>query len=280
MIARNIHLDITDEEEAPSALPEAAPAERPLPRLRDVTNDPLREYRSRPGAVRPLPDSVASLILSKKGRCIVENHQIVASIDGVERAYSSRDSVVIAELNGKGVKVLWFANRRKTDCIHLFSNNGTYLETLPLKQDAQWFSNDAVSQEAMAAAVSHRKRDARRLGELHAPDIAAAAAREAHNGREIAAKVREDERIVRTFAAPEAPSASGERAPAGAFAKADRFCAVEAAVERARGVIAEQATERNRLANEAVSFADFRPGAEAEEEPTSGEALSPSDFLP
>lgn len=244
MIARNIHF--TAEDAAPDRKDEATaiPAACALPRLREVTNDPLREYAARPGEVRALPDSVAALILSKSGECFVENHAITASIDGVSRVYSARDSVVIAELNGKKVKVLWYANRRKPDCIHLVTANGHYIETLPVKGEALPFSNDEISRKVFSDAVAHRNRDARHLEELHAPDIAAAAKRAEHNASELASKVREDERMVRIFPA----SAGGDRpvqladnietAPARGretnFPKADRLCAVEAAVDRAR----------------------------------------------
>ncbi len=218
---RNIHI---------SAEPDETPGVRALPRLRDVTNDPLREYASRAGAVEPLPDSVAALILSKKGRCIVERGQIKATIGGVEREYASRTSMVIAELNGTGRRVLWFANRRKPECIHLCTDDGVYLETIPLKGEAAWFSQDETSQAALATAVAHRQAEARRLTEIHAPDIAAATAREQHNAGELANRVREDERTVRTFAAPAAPV----QAARSVFPKAEALAAVDRQLDESR----------------------------------------------
>jgi len=304
MTPRNIHFTTDEISAEESNSPEGSKQAKPaLPRLRSVTNDPLREYAARPGVVRPLPDAVAALILSRKGKCIVENHQIVASVGGVERVYSSRDSVVIAELNGTKIPVYWLINRRKPDCLHLVSKNGEYLETLPLKADGQWFSNDAVSQEAMAAAVSHRKRDARRLAELHAPDAAAALAREQHNAGEIERKVREDERTVHIFPASpdstttfptttpgsdrrsdsDADTAQETIAPGhrrGTFPKAERFCAAEAAVERARG---RRASTKSEAARHAARAADItKLFTTGEEEPEPGPAKAPrslEDFL-
>jgi hypothetical protein len=241
---RNIHIIAEDEGRGSKA--EGA-------RLREVTNAPLREYAARPGCVEPLPDSVAALILSRKGRCIVERGQIKATIDGVERDYASRESLVIAEMDGTGRKVLWFANRRKPDCIHLCTNQGVYIETIPLKSEAAWFAQDAASREAHATAVSHRQAQARRLAEIHAPDIAAAAARERHNADELEKKVREDERIVRSFPAEgRGPKVEGTEGPA--FARADAGVAAMAGADDRRERHAEQVVSEERRRSTALSL--------------------------
>lgn len=273
MTARNIHIAAAETEDAAMTRPE-----RLLPRLRERTNDPAREYASRPGTVRPLPDSVAALILCKTGRRVVERHQIIAAVDGVERAYSSPDSIIIAELNGTGKKVLWVGNRRKPDCIHLLSDRGDYLETLPLKGEATWFSQDEASQAALAAAAAHRRREMQRLQMLHESDTAEAAAREAHNRAEIEAEVQ---RIVHTFPRASAEAARADEAAESAaprFGKAHRICAAEAAVEKARGRMADDEMTRQTLAREAAPIGDFLEAGRVQE-PEEEAALSPTDFL-
>jgi len=182
---RNIHL--------PDPQPTPAPAAG-LPRLRSVTNDPAREYAQRPGEVEPLPDSIAALILCKRGYAIVERHQIKVTMDTKTYFFASSASVTIAEKNGTGEKVLWVINRHAPDVLHILGRDGEYIESIPRKGRADWFSNDAASKEALAETRRMRQRDMTRLQQIHQPDTAAALEREQDNTRRVA-------KLVNTFPA-------------------------------------------------------------------------------
>jgi len=220
--ARNIHLAaLAAEPDAPRA---ETRAQETAPRLRAVTNDPAREYAQRPGEVERLPDNVAALILCKVGRALVERHQIKVKLEKRELVFSSPHSVVITEKNGTGQRVLWALNRRAPELLHLLNEDGSYIETLPLKGEAQWFGDDEASQKAMAAAKSHMARDMARLAYLHQPDTAAAAAAAQHNAAEVA-------RLVQTFPAADATAPS--RVPAASTPAGHRAASI--APEHARG---------------------------------------------
>lgn len=167
-----------------------------------MTNDPAREYEQRPGMVERLPDAVAALILCKTGFARIERHQIKVKIDLEEYVFASSRSVTIAEKNGTGERVLWAINRHSPDILHILTEDGGYVESVPLKGKGEWFNPD--NSEALAEAARMRKRDMARLALLHEPDTANALAREQHNAAEV-------RRIVNTFS-PEPRFAEVRRA--------------------------------------------------------------------
>lgn len=229
-------------------------------RLRRVTNDPASEYAARLGAVAPLPNSVAALILCKKGWAKIERHQIKVTLDGEDFVFTSRDSVVIAAKNGTGERVLWALNRRAPDLLHLLTNDGRYVESVPRKGEAQWFSQDAASGNAYAEAQAMIQRDARRLRDLHASDTTTAAETAQQNAAEV-------HRIVQTFpsAAPErqqsaAPEQSGVRVN---FAKADEITsAMEAGETQRTHHVARVVTTARRIDAETRDLSDLLPHPE------------------
>lgn len=166
-----------------------------MPRLRSRTNDPTREYASRAGEVQPLPDSVAALILCRKGWAKIERQQIKVTLDGQELLFASRDSISIAEHNGTGRRVLWALNRRAPEVLHILTDQGAYVESIPRKGEAQWFDQGDASRAAHGDAQAMLQRDIARLKELHRPAMESADADARHN----AAQVR---RLVQTFPAP------------------------------------------------------------------------------
>jgi hypothetical protein len=172
--------------------PKATQEQHSLPRLREKTNDPATEYAQRPGAVRAISDAVAACILCKSGKAIVERQQIKIQLDNETYFFTSPDSVTIAEKNGTGERVLWVINRQNPDALHILTADGAYVETLPRKGEAAWFSNDTESKRAFADATRLRNRDIARMQELHKPDTRAAIGAAIHNAAEIA-------RVVDTF---------------------------------------------------------------------------------
>lgn len=169
-------------------------AERVAPRTRRVTNDPAREYAQRSGEVEPLPNSIAALILCKKGWAKIERHQIKITLDGEELVFASRDSLVIAAQNGTGERVLWALNRRAPELLHLLTAQGAYIESVPRKGEAQWFDSGEASRAAYGDAQAQIQRDARQLRELHTGDTAAAT-------RDAQDNAATTHRLIQTFPA-------------------------------------------------------------------------------
>jgi len=155
----------------------------PLPKLRERTNDPLTEYAQRPGEVTPISDAVAACILSKSGYAVV---------DGETYLFSSPDSVTILAKNGTGEKVPWVLNRQKADALHILTALGEYVETIPLKGQSIWWSNDTESKRAISDARRLQNHGMQRMQELHKPDTRQAVADAQHNAAEIS-------RVVSTF---------------------------------------------------------------------------------
>lgn len=204
-----------------------------LPRLRFVTNDPTREYASRAGAVERLPDAVAALILCKTGLVKVERHQITIELNGEKLAFSSPNSVTIADKNGTGERVLWAMNRLRKDAIHILTADGAYVETIPRKGEGAWFESTAESKQALADARSHINRDMERMQILHAPETRQAAEDAQHNAAEI-------RRLVVTF--PAFDAADGDTRD---FEKAEAFSRAEVKTESRREAARREAAQRS-----------------------------------
>lgn len=261
----NIHV-------APAADSQLSTTGPQLPRLRTLTNDPAREYAQRPGEVERLPDSVAALILCKKGFSQVTRNGI--SVEGITRKplkFWHEDSVTIQEKAGSNEKVLWVLNRLQPDVIHILTSAGAYVETIPLDEKAEWFE---PTMKVLAAKRRSQQRSIDRLRELHAPDteeaIAAATANDTamksavhifpHDDHKAQPQGRARSIDPETVREPsstgqrsnlgthkpetvELPSRAGgrSRSPArGAFAKADRIHEIQQHLHTARTAHAER----------------------------------------
>jgi hypothetical protein len=250
MIARSIHPTPPPQDDAPSvsaAVEEGV--ERPLPRLRELTNDPAREYTARAGETEPLPDSVAALILCRKGWAKVERHQITVTLDGNELQFTSRDSLVIASKNGTGERVLLAINRRAPDVLHILTDDGRYIESIPRKGEAQWFDAGETSSAAIGTARAHLQRDMARYAELHAPSRDAAAADAAHNAAEV-------HRLVQTFPLDRGPE---QERTSGPFPKAEEITRAIDNVERQRSQDEAARTRRRKITGGLGAFRKDQP---------------------
>jgi hypothetical protein len=192
-----------------------------LPRLREKTNDPLTEYGQRPGQVERLPDSVAAIILCKSGASVVRRHEISVTLNKTEYIFKSADSLVLRAKNGTDEKVVWLVNRMRPDVLHLLTNDGRYIESVPLKGEAQWFSNDDESQRALSDAKRSIGHDLADMKELHGIDTAKAVEDARYNAGSI-------HTLTRTFPTTDTPEAKA-CAP-----RADDVMASVARVDQAR----------------------------------------------
>lgn len=160
-----------------------------LPRLRSLTNDPSREYAQRPGEVERLPDSIAALILCKKGFSKVQRNGIV--VEGISRKplkFWCEHSVTIATKAGTNEKVLWTLNRLQPDLLHILTPAGAYVETIPLDGKVPWFDAEAT-QKVLGAKRRSQNRIIERVQQLHAPDSEDAAEAATANEAEMKSAV-------------------------------------------------------------------------------------------
>ncbi|HEX4084346.1 MAG TPA: hypothetical protein VHY22_05510 [Chthoniobacteraceae bacterium] len=226
---RNIHF--TPDLSADNTAQPSQEAHPRLPRLRERTNDPLTEYRQRPGQVERLPDSVAALILCHKGRSVVERSQIKVTMEKKDYVFASADSLMIHAKNGTGEKVTWVMNRQNPDALHLLSDSGEYIETVPLKGQVAWFDTSDAAKRELADRRRAIARDKERLQELHIEDTARAVADARHNAGQV-------HHLVATFPAASNPAASAPRADRAAAAMHGVDQARETRVTRKRDLAA------------------------------------------
>jgi hypothetical protein len=172
MELRNIHFAPPADEPQPAAptpTPESVAAALPeRMKLRKVSLSPLEEYARRDGNVRPISDALAACILSFKGRAEVnaKGVKIDRKTFGVEKVFWHPDSIICSDLGSRERKWIYFINRNKPDRIHLFDDQGRYIETLPEKTMPA-----ALDLEAQAKSIADDKRaiarNARHLQNLH-----------------------------------------------------------------------------------------------------------------
>lgn len=181
---RNIHV-------RPQPAPEAE--EITLPRERRITNDPAREFVARPGAVRGLPNEIAALILARQEFREVTRNGI--TIDG--RTFWHENSITIATKAGTKERVLITYNRHQPEVIHVLTNDGAYIESIPQKGKAEFFDPQSTARE-LGAVRRDQARVMNRLAELHGPDAMETLQRERANLGQM-------QRSVSTFDSPDAP---------------------------------------------------------------------------
>jgi hypothetical protein len=202
-----------------SPAPVAAESEDLRLKLRTVAVSPHEEYLLRPGEVRPIANELAAAILSKKGRAEITLKGIV--VDRVElggrNIYWHEDSIVCNDLSARDRKIYYVLNPLLPDIVHLLTDQGAYIESLPLK-----FKPEVLNTDQQAAEVAKQNRQigraASRLQELHGNSTKERIA-------ELQANSREMQRVVQTLPAPCTPgappmqparSAVGEQVAAGA----------------------------------------------------------------
>lgn len=176
-------------------------------RTRRVSVSPLEEYQLRPGAVRPIPDFLAAVILSFSGRAEITANGIVVDRKkelGRRITYHHPDSVICNDLSRRERKWFYVLNRQNPDRVHILDENGNYVETLPEK-----FMPHALDNKEQAAVAAAYKRQIRRVAShlqgLQSEETEAAIENLRHNAETMT-------RYVQTFDAP-ASSPSDLRPP-------------------------------------------------------------------
>lgn len=202
---RNIHFpgqaaaaDISsayDDIPAPAS-PLAPPTAAARLKLRTVAVSPAEEYALRGGEVRPIPDSLAALILSRSGRVEINLKGVVVERKdlGGRCTYWHPDSRVCSDLSARSRKIFYVLNIHRPEVIHLLDEAGAYLESLPLKERPAVLDHHAQEVEARK---NHRAiaRAAEHLQRLHADDTREALDALRHNAEAT-------RRVVQTLPQP------------------------------------------------------------------------------
>lgn len=182
-----------------------------MPKLREVTNSPFQEYAARSGDVTPLPDNVAALICSFKGRAKVQRNGIK-----VERKELSNDPLFfwhedsLTCLGKQGDHVLYVLNPNTLDCIHIMDTKGRYLETVVRKNQPDILDTKAAAKE-IGKHRAYMTRQQNRLTSLHGEDTDEILKRHRDNTEEMSRSTQihpaEVEEPVTTTAPRQMPTA-------------------------------------------------------------------------
>lgn len=217
---RNITFNTGSAEFIPLETTAAAPS-TPEPsaditlRTRRVTVSPHEEYQLRQGEVRPISSELAAAILSFKGRAVIANKGVIVDRKdiGGRYTYFHEDSITLNDFSSREKKLWYVINRLIPDVLHLLNEDGTYIESLPLRERPAVLDNAAQAKQA-SENKTIINRAAKRLQDLHAEDTREALETMAENSREML-------RVVQTLPAPSAQpvqparSITGEAAAAG-----------------------------------------------------------------
>ena len=140
-------------------------------KLRTVAVSPAEEYALRSGEVRPIPDSLAALILSRSGRAEITLKGVVADCKAIggRHTYWHPDSRVCSDLSFRSRKIFYVLNIHRPEVLHVLDDAGTYLESLPLKERPAVLDNEA-QEKVMRGQQRAITRAAEHLQRLHAED--------------------------------------------------------------------------------------------------------------
>lgn len=258
------HAHVSHVEQPSSLDPRVSDLDLPAQRLRTriITVSPAEEYALRPGKVRPITDAFAAMILSYQGRAEVTAKGLVVDRKelGARRTYHHPDSIICNDLSSRERKWFYVLNRQNPDRVHILSDQGEYIETLPLA-----FMPQVLNREEQAAVAAAHKRQIRRvsrhLQELQSDATAQAIEDLRHNAEHMT-------RYVQTFDAPagadrhQAPEPAPD-SPLGRVLSYDR-AHKQAAARRASTLDLGRAIATTR----AAGTADFSPQSQARDLPS------------
>lgn len=166
---RNIHFS------APTA------PDQGLPREREVTNSPAREYEQRSGAVERISDELAATILCAKRMATVTRGEIKLEINKRKYKFFHSDSITLRGYTGETrVPVVFNRLENPPLYIHVMTRDGVYVETLPRKGLASFFSSDTSGRE-LAAIRRYYAHVQGRLQHVHESDSERAMEDARHN---------------------------------------------------------------------------------------------------
>jgi hypothetical protein len=250
MHLRNPHFATEPAQEVCAEVAESVAAMPPM-KLRTVTLSPREEYGRRPGATETIPDALAAMILSRKTRVEVTLKGVTVREGTLRRRYWHADSPLCNRIgSGETMRVFAVWNRLDPSRIHLLTDDGRYLETLPEEGKAVWFDREEGAKEL----ANHRRTISRvydHLQRVHDTDSEAAVDRARSNAAAA-------ETVLRTTMNFEAPEAAMQEAAGPVATKrrgTSRMETAEAIAAADRGTTRVQAEAAQRR-NEVDAFFD------------------------
>jgi hypothetical protein len=235
MQIRNITFGADMGEEQPAATSASAPmthdpsTHAPLRlRLRSVAVAPHEEYLLRSGEVRPISNELHAFILSKKGRAKITLKGIVVDREDMDGAnvYWHEDSILCNDLSARERRVFYVINPLQPDVVHLLSDAGAYIESLPRKCKPEVL-NIAQQQAEIAKQNRFTSRVQARLQHLHGKETAQRLA-------DMQANSSEMQRVIQTLPAPAGVPRSAPAPATGAARQAAQRMAELAAFRTMR----------------------------------------------
>ncbi len=281
----------------------STPSVRFKPRSRLITRSPDEEWEARlekqttPEGVSPieaLPDALAALIMQTQQTLKVTRNGIKITILGKDYVYWHESSAT-CNPSMMGQKVLVTYDPDNLAFIHIIAGDGRYVETIPLKTDKAWYSEEAWKDVAANKRVAQAVHD--RLKLLHGPTSRKIADRARHNAETLqsvhtfphprtvgASSNPENERLAGEDPAPAPDTLSNTRSRGGEFPLAERI-----AYEHSQALDAHERFQSNQTnaLQEAIagnrSLEDLIPEADESitdiETETEHEASAPVDAM-
>jgi hypothetical protein len=177
-------------------------------RLRKVKLSPADEYLLRGGNPRPIPMSLAALILSKTGKAEVKPKGVLVDRKDFGRHYFWHpDSRLCNDLSHRNRKVIYVYSPLQPELIHCLDEQGRYLETLPRLVPVDAFDQDATK-KAHAAKARQISRVAAHLQRIKQPESDAAL-------ETISKNITEMQRVVQITKSPVSPETQPAPSPLG-----------------------------------------------------------------
>lgn len=239
------------------------------PNFHELNFSPREELAVRRRTVLPtvkLPDHAVALLMQEQEFKVVRGNKIRIEVNGVKRDYTHVNSLVCQAAN-EGQRFLISYALDFPEAIFALTDDGAYVETIPLKGTVKWFDSPATSQ-AIAEKGTKIQRARAVLEQVHAPDTLARVERASRNlqrirsteAHEVATELdrvlRRAERIVKP-PAPPAPEDEDKRT------RPLYVRTYDSPADSARGinpdVIASNARAEGSSSEEAVSSPRFKP---------------------
>lgn len=280
---RNIHFqrfsvaDAAAAESTPMEAPRLARRSMPdVARYRKVPRSPDEEFRYRVqkhGTPIHFSQAVIALVLQKQSFAEVGPSGVSITYQKAKYKFWHENSPTCC--NKRGEKVLCTYDPDDMSFIHVLTEDGIYVESIPQKNKIAWFDDAAMKSELQKKQRSIN-RDMKHFQEIHKPTSESKINRILSNAEKM--------QIVNTIPAPEGSSAQGDQqdhAAEGRFPKADRLSRASEAISGQRFAHEEQ---RSRIRTTTARAANLLDSADKEfeeefEEPATARRFTAANLL-
>lgn len=174
------------------AAPAASPQKEQYRKIQRSPNEEFQARVDRHGRPETIPQSFVALILQKQKRVTVTRNGISFEHQKTRYVYWHENSMTCA--NEVGEKVLVTFDRDDMSFVHVLTEQGGYVESIPQKGKVAWFDDEAMK-DALTKKSRSLNRDMARFQAVHSDTIQKKADRIVSNAEKM--------QIVNTFPNPE-----------------------------------------------------------------------------